>query len=308
MGVISTPVTNVNLKLVQSFLMVGEHKSFKSAAELLGLTQSAISAQVKTFEEQLGYPVFERTTRSVELTKKGAQLYEVAGTALKSINACLRSQEIQDRHKRGELRVACNSTFPTELLDFFLSALSTKFPYRKLTVVELQSEAIEEAVREDLVDLALTYEPSDRSQNFSRLFKSRLVAIVNASFDLQDAKVVSRSDLSGRSIFVYCENEDFGMITDLVRPTLTEGHEIFCRMSNAERLIQMVKRSDGFGIAWEHSLDANLTSGCRVVAFGDLAKQRSVGLLSRSSGEDWSVISRALSRKLAAECNTVECH
>ena len=232
----------------------------------------------------------------------------MAGTALKSINACLRSQEIQDRHKRGELRVACNSTFPTELLDFFLSALSTKFPYRKLTVVELQSEAIEEAVREDLVDLALTSEPSDRSQKFSRLFKSRLVAIVNASFDLQDAKVVSRSDLSGRSIFVCCENEDFGMITDLVCPTLTEGQGIFCRMSNAERLIQMVKRSDGFGIAWEHSLDANLTSGFRVVAFGDLAKQRSVGLLSRSSGEDWSVISRALSRKLAAECNTFECH
>ena len=72
------PITNINLKLIQGFVLVGQQKSFKRAAELSGFTQSAMSAQIRTLEEQLGIPLFNRTTRNVELTEEGAHLFRSA--------------------------------------------------------------------------------------------------------------------------------------------------------------------------------------------------------------------------------------
>jgi DNA-binding transcriptional LysR family regulator len=53
---------------------VAEHRSFTKAAELAGLTQSAVTRQMQGIEESLGVALFERTTRSVHLTPAGQML------------------------------------------------------------------------------------------------------------------------------------------------------------------------------------------------------------------------------------------
>ena len=55
----------VNLKLLQTFLLVAEERSFRNAANRLHRSHSAISAQIRVLENQLGVRLFERTTRSI---------------------------------------------------------------------------------------------------------------------------------------------------------------------------------------------------------------------------------------------------
>src|SRR3954468_15517656 len=72
------------------FHLVAEHRSFTKAAELAGLTQSAVTRQMQGIEESLGVALFERTTRSVRLTPAGQMLRAESGRLLGDVDQVLR--------------------------------------------------------------------------------------------------------------------------------------------------------------------------------------------------------------------------
>jgi DNA-binding transcriptional LysR family regulator len=65
---------NLDIDLLRSFAAVADSGSFTAAAELVARTQSAVSVQIKRLEEILGRKVFERTSRSLALTRAGETL------------------------------------------------------------------------------------------------------------------------------------------------------------------------------------------------------------------------------------------
>ncbi len=68
----------MNLNYLQEFLMLAQTKSYSVACELLYMNQSTLSKHIKTLEAELGVPLFNRTTRNVELTPFGEHLYPYA--------------------------------------------------------------------------------------------------------------------------------------------------------------------------------------------------------------------------------------
>ncbi|TMH14771.1 MAG: LysR family transcriptional regulator, partial [Betaproteobacteria bacterium] len=70
------------LDLLKGFDAAARHLSFTHAGEELFLTQSALSRQMQTLEEQLGVPLFERRHRALRLTEAGQVLQLAAKTML----------------------------------------------------------------------------------------------------------------------------------------------------------------------------------------------------------------------------------
>ncbi len=68
----------MEFRQLRHFLAVVEHGHFTRAAESVHLSQSALSASVRALENELGTPLFERTTRSVVPTDAGKVLYPYA--------------------------------------------------------------------------------------------------------------------------------------------------------------------------------------------------------------------------------------
>ncbi|MEI4261200.1 LysR family transcriptional regulator [Roseovarius sp. D0-M9] len=56
-------MSNINLKLFQTFLLAAEHGSFRRAAEESNRSASAVSMQIRTLEEQIGINLFHRTPK-----------------------------------------------------------------------------------------------------------------------------------------------------------------------------------------------------------------------------------------------------
>jgi DNA-binding transcriptional LysR family regulator len=77
----------LSLDLLRGFHAAARHLSFTRAAQDLFVTQSAISREVRTLEEQIGQPLFERVHRALKLTPAGAELYRVAEDALAQLDA-----------------------------------------------------------------------------------------------------------------------------------------------------------------------------------------------------------------------------
>ena len=66
-------------RTIRSFVKLAESLSFTKAAAQLGLTQPQLSARIKGLEQQLGFALFSRTSRRVEITPGGQQFLEPAG-------------------------------------------------------------------------------------------------------------------------------------------------------------------------------------------------------------------------------------
>jgi LysR family glycine cleavage system transcriptional activator len=77
------------LRNLRTFCVAAHQRSFKTAADQLFLTPSAVSHQMKELEDSLGVRLFERKTRAVELTDAGATLLDEIGPLLGAIDRAL---------------------------------------------------------------------------------------------------------------------------------------------------------------------------------------------------------------------------
>jgi DNA-binding transcriptional LysR family regulator len=77
----------LSLDLLRGFRAAARHLSFTRAAQELFVTQSAISREIKTLEEQIGQPLFRRVHRALTLTPIGEELYRAAAEALTQLDA-----------------------------------------------------------------------------------------------------------------------------------------------------------------------------------------------------------------------------
>lgn len=104
---------NISLRSLRVFCVAAERESFREAAELLYLTSSAVSHQIKQLETELGVKLFERTPRSAELTSDGQAFYDDVQPLLVDLDA------VTTRHKKSEqprsLRISVQPFFASEL-------------------------------------------------------------------------------------------------------------------------------------------------------------------------------------------------
>lgn len=75
---------------LRAFEAVARHLNFRAAADELSLTQSAVSRQIQSLEEDVGLPLFLRHTRAVELTDAGAQLLRAVLPSLERMDSAVR--------------------------------------------------------------------------------------------------------------------------------------------------------------------------------------------------------------------------
>ena len=99
------------LKGLETFVAVAEAGSFTSAAERLNLTKSAVGKAIARLEGRLKKPLFERTTRHLELTDAGDAFYKVCVRVLDELEVAERLLAAEEIVPSGRLRVDLPATF-----------------------------------------------------------------------------------------------------------------------------------------------------------------------------------------------------
>ncbi|WP_188273422.1 LysR family transcriptional regulator [Streptomyces sp. CBMA152] len=93
---------DLDLRKLRYFVAVAEHRHFGRAAQALFIAQPVLSRQIRAFEQELGCPLFTRSTRSVELTAAGKKLYDEASRITTVVDVALRRVH---EARRGEQRL-----------------------------------------------------------------------------------------------------------------------------------------------------------------------------------------------------------
>ena len=172
------PIMNVNLKLLQIFLLVAEHSSFRSAAAGANRSQSSVSTQIKQLEGQLGVALFHRTTRSVRLTAEGEQLLDCVRRALHEVSDGLRKIAEAVDLRSGHVALACSPTVACTRLPIVLAAFGEDHPNIKLFVRELTASDLYESVKKREVDFGIGPVSDDANLASRTILKEELYALV----------------------------------------------------------------------------------------------------------------------------------
>lgn len=113
---------------LEAFLRVAERRSFREAAEDLGVSPSAISQTVRQLEERIGVPLFLRTTRSVGLTEAGALFHAQAAPAFASLVSAWEGARTYGERPTGLLRLNMPRAVVPILIEPIIADFCDKYP------------------------------------------------------------------------------------------------------------------------------------------------------------------------------------
>lgn len=129
-----------DLNALSVFVLVAELKSFRAAADRMGVSRSAVSQTIRRLEEVLGLALVLRTTRSVSLTEAGEGLYANIAPAMAEMSAALeQAGELRERPS-GLLRLAVSSIAESFLSGPLLASFTAAYPEVHLDVVVTDEE------------------------------------------------------------------------------------------------------------------------------------------------------------------------
>ena len=152
---------NINLHLLRIFFTVAEQKSFSRAAELLFISQPAVSRAVRELEHQLGLPLIERgaggarSGKGMRLTESGQAMFEHARGIFALERAALEDVRARVGLARGRLAVGASTTIAGYWLPDYAAGLMRAHPAAELEVRVGNTQEICEQLIDCNIDVAL---------------------------------------------------------------------------------------------------------------------------------------------------------
>lgn len=122
------------------FLVAADTRSFRVAAEQLGVTRPAVSQVIRKLEDSLGIALFQRTTRSVRLTEAGQRLRDRISGPLGDVAAALAETRDRDAAPNGRIRVAVSSIAEWFLSGPLIASFTRDYPDVSLDVFVTDEE------------------------------------------------------------------------------------------------------------------------------------------------------------------------
>jgi LysR family transcriptional regulator, carnitine catabolism transcriptional activator len=169
----------LSLARVRSFIAVAEERQFRRAAERIGLSQPALSAQLRELEEFLGAALLSRTTRSVHLTAEGEKFLLRARNILADLDSAVLEVRDHASLRRGRLAVAAIPSVASRILPAVVADFMQRFPGIDVQMIELGAQDVQRCVVSGNADLGIAAAPDRNSElSFSKLMTDRFVGLV----------------------------------------------------------------------------------------------------------------------------------
>lgn len=137
---------NLSQRQLQAFLDIARLRSFTRAAERLHITQSGLSAMMRDLETQLNCRLFDRTTRSVELTAAGLQLVPVATRILTELTSVSDSINQIATRARRILTVGATPMIASSVMPPACAAFGRQYPDISLRLRDIGRQQIQDGV------------------------------------------------------------------------------------------------------------------------------------------------------------------
>lgn len=247
--------------------------SVTRAAAMLGLTQSALSHQIREAERRLGLDLFVLRDKRMQLTPVAVSLSEEAGRILTQLER-LELQIARDRGvMRHIVRIGCGAYSGYRWLPRFLKVFQRSVEDVDIEVVADATQRPLQALADRDIDVAVTSATPDRATTRAlKLFRDELVLIMAPDHPLAQRGVVEAHDLADQVYISYSAIAEKGHEFERFIKPAQVSYRSMLRVELTEAIVELV--IGGFGISilsrWAvaHCLDNGTLAAARITRRG----------------------------------------
>jgi LysR family carnitine catabolism transcriptional activator len=194
---------NVGLAELQAFACLADLLSFRTAADELGLSASALSRSIARVEDRLGTRLFDRDTRNVALTPQGQALQQLTRRILDEAATALTEFDAYLAARRGRVTLAGLPSLTASLLPRLIARFLASHPDVEIAIIDALSDGVLGAVREGRADFGFTAGAVDGSGrlSFRPLAEDEFMAVGHPDSPLAERRIY-RWEEFGRHPFV----------------------------------------------------------------------------------------------------------
>ncbi|MCK9376493.1 MAG: LysR family transcriptional regulator [Syntrophobacterales bacterium] len=252
----------MDMQRLQTFRTVATLMNFNQAAEVLHYSQSTVSAQIKTLENEIGILLFKRIGKSVRLTEAGAKMLVYADKLLAIKEEAV--AEVTGRNTvSGLLTLRMPQTMATHYLPRILYDYQPRFPGMRMDITSCALHSLEHELRIGTVDLAFLFADAIGANNLEcELLSIEPLAIVtHPSHPLAARKTVDFKDLE-RQVLLFPKSDcGYRMVFEQALATERVTPATVIEMNSIEAIKQTIRAGVGVTIIPEIAIRINVEKG-----------------------------------------------
>ena len=242
------PPSNVTLRQLRAFVAVAEQASFVQAADLVLLSQPALSQSIRQLEEQVGSPLFVRTTRKVELTPLGASFLLEVKALLQQFDRMMTDVNDLVTYKHGKVSIACLPSVASRLMPRVLKVSESLHPGIRVTIRDMNMQSITSELLAGTCDLGIGgREEAGPGLRAMTIGYDRFFVLVPVSFALARHRKLQWTDLEGQPFIALSHETGIRGLVDQALETAGAKVKIFSEVTNITTLVAMVE--EGLGLS-----------------------------------------------------------
>jgi DNA-binding transcriptional LysR family regulator len=282
----SSGLPELTSRQLQTVVALAEYGSFIAAAALLKTSQPAVTRTIKHVEEVLGIKLFDRSTRSVQITAAGREFVGVAGRMLNDLRITLRSMRELSDQRRGQVIISSIMSAANGKLPGLVSAYRLDHPGIELHVRDGVHGTVIEDVRSGVADFGITY-LDDLPDPFMSvaLGKEEFIVVLPRHHELAKKKSLSLSDLKDAPLVSLPSDSRTRRVIDSAASSigLTLHHVVTA--SQFATMLGFVRAGSGLAIAPKSGVVSFLGKELNAVPVRGRPLPRDLGLITLKERE-----------------------
>ena len=230
----------MDIKKFKLFADVAETGNFTKSSERLGYTQSGVSHILKSFEDEIGFPLFIRSKQGVTLTKNAEQILPLVRTILSSYESL--EQHINEINgiESGSITIATFQSISINWLPSIIHKFQEAYPGISIRLMEGGTDDIVSWVESDIADFGFLSKQRLQSLDWISLYEDPLMAVVPNDYHQKHDSFIHINEFHHEPFIMTAMGTDYDVHSVLsnsnivpdVRFTSKDDHAIISMVSN----------------------------------------------------------------------------
>lgn len=285
-----------------------ESESFSRAAKLNGITQSAVSQQLRAMEKHFNILIVDRSQKQFRLTREGQKLYESAKEILYLYDKL--NSELQEMKKviSGTIHISTVYSIGLHELPPYVKVFLAKFPEVNIRVEYRRANMVYEDILTNSIDLGLIAYPQKHKQLEVLPFHDDvLVLVVSPEHPFADRKSVDIQDVAGQKFIGFEPDIPTRKATDAIFKEENIEAEPVMEFDNVETVKRAVEINAGIAILPQTTVVREEAQGLlKIIKFKNKTYKRPLALIHRKGRVLTPAIKKLIDLLTSKDLNRLE--
>lgn len=238
----------VSTRQLRAFRLVAQHRNFTRAAEQLFITPSGLSVLIRELEGRVGFRLFERTTRHVELTPHGRQLLSVIQRSLEELDAAIASIGHSARHTHQSIALGTTPLVAANVLPPAIREFRKQRPDVRIQLFDAELPTLIKMIESGKLDMSLGIFKAMPGVRREPFFRFSLMVARAATEDMPPRATTTWAALDGATLISLSPGHPHQQLIDKQLAQSGVKVQIGSVVNLLDTQIALVEAGEGIGI------------------------------------------------------------